>query len=143
MNALRWIDWGWKILIFRFFWLPNCRVGDAIKNYQDTMVKTVKKGWPGNDGNKNEKQWSFSGGFLYSLTVITTIGEYTKTHSQPYKYITIHNKIMLFHTIWYFIFMMICMLWNEKLLVEEEIKRDHLIKSKFSVIIYITLPKHK
>lgn len=37
-------------------------------------MEAVKIGWPG-DAATSENKWSFSAGFLYSLTVITTIGE--------------------------------------------------------------------
>lgn len=38
------------------------------------MVTAIKNGY---DGTEENKRWSFAGAFLYSLTVITTIGEFT------------------------------------------------------------------
>ena len=40
--------------------------------YQEKLVKAVKSS---GDNAKNTENWSFSGAFLYSLTVITTIGK--------------------------------------------------------------------
>lgn len=52
------------------------RVGKKIHEYQLSIVKAVRMGWPGgNAKGEGRKQWSFSGAFLYSLTVITTIGK--------------------------------------------------------------------
>ncbi|CAH2238362.1 jg18008 [Pararge aegeria aegeria] len=42
-----------------------------LKSYQGKIVKAVRRGW---DGGRSSRQWSFSSAFLYSLTVITTIG---------------------------------------------------------------------
>ncbi|XP_075984066.1 potassium two pore domain channel sandman isoform X2 [Anticarsia gemmatalis] len=47
------------------------RIGIEIKKYQERVVKAVHEGW---DGGRSSRQWSFSSAFLYSLTVITTIG---------------------------------------------------------------------
>ncbi|KAJ8713179.1 hypothetical protein PYW08_008483 [Mythimna loreyi] len=47
------------------------RIGTELQNYQIKIVRAVHKGW---DGGRSSPQWSFSSGFLYSLTVITTIG---------------------------------------------------------------------
>ena len=41
------------------------------------MVKAAKiDGFDGKEVEDMERQWSFSGGLLYSFTVITTIGNY-------------------------------------------------------------------
>lgn len=51
-------------------------MGKRLYEYQLTIVKAVRKGWPGgNARGEGRKQWTFSGAFLYSLTVITTIGK--------------------------------------------------------------------
>lgn len=50
------------------------RVGEEIRAYQEKVVVWARRGWQGSDITlESETQWSFSGGFLYSLTVITTI----------------------------------------------------------------------
>jgi len=48
-------------------------VRDILKKYQWEVVSAIKKdGYGGMEENK----WTFAGAFLYSLTVITTIGEF-------------------------------------------------------------------
>ncbi|KAG8196585.1 hypothetical protein JTE90_014146 [Oedothorax gibbosus] len=44
-----------------------------VRRFQRDLVVAVKEGYDGKEGRG--QQWSFSGAFLYSLTVITTIGE--------------------------------------------------------------------
>ncbi|KAH7960854.1 hypothetical protein HPB49_024013 [Dermacentor silvarum] len=49
-------------------------VNEHIREFQLRLVAAVKDGYDGKESGR-EQQWSFSGAFLYSLTVITTIGE--------------------------------------------------------------------
>lgn len=51
--------------------LWKAKVRDVLENYQKKVVTAVKDGYDGMEENK----WTFAGAFLYSLTVITTIGE--------------------------------------------------------------------
>ncbi|GIX93129.1 hypothetical protein CDAR_436111 [Caerostris darwini] len=53
-----------------------------VRRFQKELIVAVKEGYDGKEGPN--QQWSFSGAFLYSLTVITTIGEY------PLLRITLH-----------------------------------------------------
>ncbi|XP_074109352.1 uncharacterized protein LOC141534114 [Cotesia typhae] len=53
--------------------LWKSKVDTILKSYQDIVVDAVKNEWDGSDSMENRK-WSFAGAFLYSLTVITTIG---------------------------------------------------------------------
>lgn len=48
-------------------------VNEHIRQFQLRLVAAVKDGYDGKESGR-EQQWSFSGAFLYSLTVITTIG---------------------------------------------------------------------
>ena len=41
----------------------------------EVYIATKQKGWDGKDG-ETELQWTFAGSLLYSITVITTIGEF-------------------------------------------------------------------
>ena len=54
-------------------WTAN--VTHVVKLYQQDVIEAIAKGWDGTDGAEGTIQWSIEGGFLYSLTVITTIGE--------------------------------------------------------------------
>lgn len=45
-----------------------------VRRFQKDLILAVKEGYDGKEGRG--QQWSFSGAFLYSLTVITTIGKY-------------------------------------------------------------------
>ncbi|GIY93334.1 hypothetical protein CEXT_480301 [Caerostris extrusa] len=46
-------------------------VSHEVRHFQTELIAAVKDGYDGKDGGS--QQWSFSGAFLYSLTVITTI----------------------------------------------------------------------
>jgi len=52
--------------------LWKAKVRDILENYQKEVISAIKK--DGYDGME-ENKWTFAGAFLYSLTVITTIGE--------------------------------------------------------------------
>ncbi|CAM1320978.1 KCNK18 (predicted) [Pycnogonum litorale] len=52
-------------------WTEDVRI--ELKHFQDKIVEAVKTGYDGNH-EQGVQQWTFSGAFLYSLTVITTIG---------------------------------------------------------------------
>jgi hypothetical protein len=43
--------------------------------YQDQIIIALQEGYDGEDYSNDTYDWPFSGAFLYSLTVITTIGE--------------------------------------------------------------------
>lgn len=58
-------------------------VSDEVRKFQTELIAAVKDGYDGKDGGS--QQWSFSGAFLYSLTVITTIGK--SSYFTIYEYI--------------------------------------------------------
>ncbi|CAG2110157.1 unnamed protein product [Medioppia subpectinata] len=45
---------------------------DEIKSFQSDLLKAIKDGYEGQQ-DMGQEQWSFSGAFLFSLTVISTI----------------------------------------------------------------------
>lgn len=55
-----------------------------LEDHQDFLVEAIRSGYDGSDSAEVTKQWSFSGAFLYSLTVITTIGKNRNTYQQPF-----------------------------------------------------------
>lgn len=54
-------------------WRNN--VSGIVKSYQMEVVELVGEGWTGENTTIPDK-WTPEGGFLYSLTVITTIGTF-------------------------------------------------------------------
>lgn len=59
-------------VLYRENW--TALVNHEIREFQLKLVAAVKDGYDGKESDSSQ-QWSFSGAFLYSLTVITTIGE--------------------------------------------------------------------
>ncbi|GLH04687.1 Uncharacterized protein GBIM_10342 [Gryllus bimaculatus] len=57
----------------RALWVAN--VSHEMLLYQEKVVEAIMDGFDGTEHSKVPQQWSFPGAFLYSLTVITTIGE--------------------------------------------------------------------
>ncbi|KAK9880630.1 hypothetical protein WA026_011871 [Henosepilachna vigintioctopunctata] len=64
---------------------------DQLMNFQTSIVRSVRKGYDGSRLSYSE-QWSIAGAFLYSLTLITTIG---------YGNITTHTMAGQIMTIFY------------------------------------------
>jgi hypothetical protein len=54
-------------------WKEN--VSKELLDYQEEIVFALQEGYDGKDYLNETYDWPFSGAFLYSLTVITTIGE--------------------------------------------------------------------
>nr|CAD7392489.1 unnamed protein product [Timema cristinae] len=71
------VDFLWNLTyVLNVFDEPHWKTAVSLKlmDYQEEVVKAISKGFDGSDNNLGSSQWSFSGAFLYSLTVITTIG---------------------------------------------------------------------
>jgi hypothetical protein len=64
-----------------FFVQENWRenVSTELLAYQEQIVIALQEGYDGADYVNETYDWPFSGAFLYSLTVITTIGEWHDT----------------------------------------------------------------
>lgn len=50
-------------------------VTQRLLKFEESIISAVKLGYDGNDLGDADTQWSFSGALLFSITVITTIGE--------------------------------------------------------------------
>lgn len=51
-------------------------VHEQLRKFETNVVAATKvEGYDGKDLLDSDRQWSFSGALLYSVTVITTIGE--------------------------------------------------------------------
>jgi hypothetical protein len=59
--------------VFQENWREN--VSTELLAYQEQIVIALQEGYDGTDYVNETHNWPFSGAFLYSLTVITTIGE--------------------------------------------------------------------
>ena len=52
-----------------------------LKDFQMAVFRSVKEdGWDGREESDEEMMWSFAGSLLYSVTIITTIGQFSKCH---------------------------------------------------------------
>ncbi|XP_022239224.1 TWiK family of potassium channels protein 7-like [Limulus polyphemus] len=58
-------------ILYRENWTRS--VTSEIREFQSALITAVRDGYDGKNAEAGQ-QWSFSGAFLYSLTVITTIG---------------------------------------------------------------------
>lgn len=56
-----------------FFDKWKVSASEEIKGFQRELLKAIKDGYEGHH-SEGQEQWSFSGAFLFSLTVISTIG---------------------------------------------------------------------
>ncbi|KAF4518697.1 hypothetical protein B566_EDAN013716 [Ephemera danica] len=72
------------------------KVLHELVQYQRQVIKAQGLGYDGNDDvgeeSSSSKQWSFSGAFLYSLTVITTIGSTYATISISLAVCTVYGR---------------------------------------------------
>ncbi|XP_022657828.1 potassium channel subfamily K member 18-like isoform X2 [Varroa destructor] len=71
------IDHLWSItmelnVLFKDNW--TVAVNQVMRNFSAELVRHVKEGYDGKEAGKEGTQWSLGSAFLYSLTVITTIG---------------------------------------------------------------------
>lgn len=72
------VDRLWEItdrynVLYRENW--TVEVGREMAEFQRGLIEAVKDGYDGRPSGQGQR-WTLSGAFLYSLTVITTIGEF-------------------------------------------------------------------
>ena len=62
-------------MLYRENWTREA--GKVLKRFEQNVIRKAKtEGYDGSDsGDDTSVQWNFSGALLYSVTVITTIGE--------------------------------------------------------------------
>lgn len=53
----------------------HTEIDEILLRYQELIVNFTRRGLDGREDFDSSAQWSFAGAFLYSLTVITTIGK--------------------------------------------------------------------
>lgn len=51
------------------------KINAELFQYQKVVVNFTRRGYDGREEGNGSAQWSVAGSFLYSLTIITTIGE--------------------------------------------------------------------
>ena len=65
-------------MLYRQNW--TVEAGKVLKRFEKNVIHKAKtEGYDGGDDNDGNAQWGFSGALLYSVTVITTIGERAKS----------------------------------------------------------------
>ncbi|CAG2053739.1 unnamed protein product [Timema podura] len=87
------VDFLWNLTyVLNVFDEPHWKTAVSMKlmDYQEEVVKAISKGFDGSDNNLGGSQWSFSGAFLYSLTVITTI-VIPELHLGPVRWVECSN----------------------------------------------------
>lgn len=55
--------------------LWRIKTNEELVNYTWLVAEAITNGYDGNNIDETANKWSFPGAFLYSLTVITTIGK--------------------------------------------------------------------
>lgn len=72
-SRMKAVDFMWDATYEHNILEPNLwldKVKSSVYEYKQTLLSTIRRGYDAKDA-----QWTFSGAFLYSLTVITTIGK--------------------------------------------------------------------
>lgn len=68
-------------VLYKNNWTDSVQL--VVNHYQREIIAAVGDGWDGADTSNGPSQWSIEGGFLYSLTVITTIGTVAAAFHSP------------------------------------------------------------